>query len=42
MKAEIPAPFSILFYEIIDTIENLIDSIKKAADLVRILAIKSK
>ncbi len=42
MKAEIPAPLSILFYEIIDTIENLIDSIKKAADLVRILAIKSK
>ncbi len=42
MKAEIPAPVLILLYEIIDTIENLIDSIKKAADHVRILAIKSK
>ncbi|MCM8786178.1 MAG: DUF47 family protein [Candidatus Omnitrophica bacterium] len=32
----------ILLYEIIDTIENLTDAIKKAGDLVRILGIKSK
>lgn len=42
LKMETTSPISILFYEIIDTVENLIDSIKKASDLVRILAIKSR
>jgi len=42
LKVELSPPLYILFYEIIDMIENLIDSIKNAADLIRILGIKSK
>lgn len=42
IKENLPAPKTILLYEIIDTIENLIDAIKRAGDLVRILGIKAK
>ncbi|MGB9677007.1 MAG: TIGR00153 family protein [Candidatus Ratteibacteria bacterium] len=42
IKQTLPAPKIILLYEIIDTLENLTDSIKRAGDLVRILGIKSK
>ncbi|MCM8771598.1 MAG: TIGR00153 family protein [Candidatus Omnitrophica bacterium] len=42
IKENLSAPKAILLYEIIDTMENLTDSIKKAGDLVRILGIKSK
>ncbi len=42
IKQNLPAPKIILLYEIIDTLENLTDSIKRAGDLVRILGIKSK
>ena len=42
IKENLSAPKTLLLYEIIDTLENLTDSIKKAGDLVRILGIKSK
>ena len=42
MKENLHPTKIILLYEIIDTIENLTDAIKKAGDLVRILGIKSK
>ncbi|HOV22469.1 MAG TPA: DUF47 family protein [bacterium] len=42
LKSEISLPISIIFYEIIDTTENLIDTVKNTADLVRVLAIKLK
>ncbi|HOK57256.1 MAG TPA: TIGR00153 family protein [bacterium] len=42
MKENLSAPKIILLYEIIDTLENLTDAIKRAGDLVRILGIKSK
>ena len=42
IKENLSAPKTLLLYEMIDTLENLTDSIKKAGDLVRILGIKSK
>lgn len=42
IKENLSPPKTILLYEIIDTIEKLTDSIKKAGDLVRILGIKAK
>lgn len=42
MKENLSPAKIILLYEIIDTLENLTDSIKKAGDIVRILGIKSK
>ncbi|MGC8976873.1 MAG: TIGR00153 family protein [Candidatus Ratteibacteria bacterium] len=42
IKQNLSAAKIILLYEIIDTLENLTDSIKRAGDLVRILGIKSK
>jgi len=42
MKENLSPAKIILLYEMIDTLENLTDSIKKAGDIVRILGIKSK
>jgi len=42
IKENLSAPKTLLLYEIIDTLENLTDSIKRAGDLVRILGIKAK
>ncbi|MCS7179907.1 MAG: TIGR00153 family protein [bacterium] len=42
MKENLSVPKTIILYEIIGTMENLTDAIKKAGDLVRILGIKSK
>jgi len=42
IKENLSAPKTLLLYEMIDTLENLTDSIKKAGDIVRILGIKSK
>jgi len=42
IKENLFAPKTLLLYEIIDTLVNLADSIKKPGDLVRILGIKAK
>ncbi|OQA46870.1 MAG: hypothetical protein BWY46_01959 [Firmicutes bacterium ADurb.Bin300] len=42
IKTEIPPKLIILVYEMIDNLENVIDCIKKAGDMVRILAIKAR
>ena len=39
---DLPPQFLILIYEIIDNLENVTDFIKKAGDIVRLLAIKAK
>jgi predicted phosphate transport protein (TIGR00153 family) len=42
IKTEITPQLTILVYEMIDNLENVIDCIKKAGDMVRILAIKAR
>lgn len=42
IKTELPAQMSILVYEIIDNLEDVIDYVKKAGDMVRLLAIKAR
>ena len=42
IKTDLQGAIPILLYEIIDTIEDVIDKIKKASDHIKILAIKSK
>ncbi len=41
MKSGLSGPSMLLIYELIDTVETLIDDIDQAGDLVRILAIKA-
>jgi len=42
IKTDLPPQISILVYEIIDNLEDVIDYIKKAGDMVRLLAIKAR
>ncbi len=42
IKTDISPQLSILVYEIIDNLEDVIDNIKKAGDMVRLLAIKAR
>ena len=42
LKSDLAGPRLLIVYEIIDTLEQVIDSIDHAGDLVRILAIKSR
>jgi len=42
VKIEFSPAFTLLLYEIIDTVEDVIDGIKRAGDMVRLLAIKAR
>ena len=42
IKTELTPQLTILVYEMIDNVEDVIDCIKKAGDMVRILAIKAR
>jgi predicted phosphate transport protein (TIGR00153 family) len=42
IKTELSQQLTILVYEMIDNLENVIDSIKRTGDMVRILAIKAR
>lgn len=42
IKTDLSPQITILFYEIIDNLEDVIDFIKKSGDLVRMLAIKAR
>jgi len=42
IKTELSPQMTILVYEMIDNLENVIDCIKKSGDMVRILAIKAR
>ena len=42
IKTDLPPQISILVYEIIDNLEDVTDYIKKAGDMVRLLAIKAR
>ncbi|MCM8770101.1 MAG: DUF47 family protein [Candidatus Omnitrophica bacterium] len=42
LKSDLSGPRLLIIYEIIDTLEEMIDSIDRAGDLVRILAVKSR
>ncbi|MBN1445507.1 MAG: DUF47 family protein [Candidatus Omnitrophica bacterium] len=42
IKTELTPQLTILVYEMIDNLENVIDCVKKAGDMVRILAIKAR
>lgn len=42
IKTELTPQLTILVYEMIDNLENVIDCVKKSGDMVRILAIKAR